>query len=118
MDLLLRKKWMRHLLFGEKKWSRTSLPSARWCSVSSPGWNLRDSFFGALDDVAPKLIHLFRKKKGLTSQLLAELLRQTKTMEPTDISFWVFSRIALYHGRAFPTRLLACTQAVFSILGP
>ncbi|KAL6457314.1 hypothetical protein MHYP_G00342770, partial [Metynnis hypsauchen] len=42
------------------------------------GKNLRDSFFGALDDIAPKLIDLFRKKKGLTSQLLAELLRQTK----------------------------------------
>ncbi|KAL7836336.1 hypothetical protein AOLI_G00276200 [Acnodon oligacanthus] len=25
--------------------------------------NLRDSFFGALDDIAPKLIDLFRKKK-------------------------------------------------------
>ncbi|KAL6476596.1 hypothetical protein MHYP_G00150950 [Metynnis hypsauchen] len=42
------------------------------------GKNFRDSFFGALDYIAPKLIDLFRKKKGLTSQLLAELLRQTK----------------------------------------
>ncbi|KAB5574964.1 hypothetical protein PHYPO_G00215150 [Pangasianodon hypophthalmus] len=43
------------------------------------GKNLRESFFDALDH------YIFRKKKGLAGQLLAELLRQTKTTEPTDV---------------------------------
>ncbi|XP_026064677.1 uncharacterized protein LOC113047502 isoform X2 [Carassius auratus] len=49
------------------------------------GKSLQENFFDELDRFSPRLIDLFRKKKGLTGQLLAELLRQTKTTEPTDI---------------------------------
>uniref|UniRef100_A0A8C7WUQ7 C2H2-type domain-containing protein n=1 Tax=Oryzias sinensis TaxID=183150 RepID=A0A8C7WUQ7_9TELE len=49
------------------------------------GKSLQDNFFDELDHFSPRLVDLFRKKKGLTGQLLAELLRQTKTTEPTDI---------------------------------
>ncbi|XP_036943454.1 uncharacterized protein LOC119013234 [Acanthopagrus latus] len=49
------------------------------------GKNLRENFFDALDHLSPSLMDLFRKKNGLTGQLLAELLHQTKTTEPTDI---------------------------------
>lgn len=42
------------------------------------GKNLRENFFDALDHFSPSLMDLFRKKKGLTGQLLAELLHQTK----------------------------------------
>ncbi|XP_028970228.2 sterile alpha motif domain-containing protein 3 [Esox lucius] len=49
------------------------------------GKNLRENFFDALDHYSPNLMEIFRKKKGLTGQLLAELLRQTKTTEPTDV---------------------------------
>ncbi|XP_073718053.1 uncharacterized protein [Misgurnus anguillicaudatus] len=49
------------------------------------GKNLRESFFDALDRFSPKLMDIFRKKKGLAGQLLSELLRQTKTTEPTDV---------------------------------
>ncbi|XP_041650523.1 sterile alpha motif domain-containing protein 3-like [Cheilinus undulatus] len=49
------------------------------------GKNLKDNFFDALDRFSPSLMDLFRKKKGVTGQLLSELLRQTKTTEPTDI---------------------------------
>ncbi|KAF1387306.1 hypothetical protein PFLUV_G00104040 [Perca fluviatilis] len=49
------------------------------------GKSLQENFFDELDRFSPRLMDLFRKKKGLTGQLLAELLRQTKTTEPTDI---------------------------------
>ncbi|KAI5092864.1 hypothetical protein C0J45_17255, partial [Silurus meridionalis] len=49
------------------------------------GKNLRENFLDALDHLSPSLMDLFKKKKGLTGQLLAELLCQTKTIEPTDV---------------------------------
>lgn len=42
------------------------------------GKNLRENFFDALDRFSPSLMDLFRRKRGLTGQVLAELLRQTK----------------------------------------
>lgn len=43
------------------------------------GKNLRVNFFDALDRFSPSLMDLFRTKKGLAGQLLAELLLcQTK----------------------------------------
>uniref|UniRef100_A0AAV2KZ61 Cadherin domain-containing protein n=1 Tax=Knipowitschia caucasica TaxID=637954 RepID=A0AAV2KZ61_KNICA len=49
------------------------------------GKNLKENFFEALDRFSPNLMDLFRKKKGLSGQVLTDLLRQTKTTEPTDI---------------------------------
>uniref|UniRef100_A0AAV2IYX3 C-type lectin domain-containing protein n=1 Tax=Knipowitschia caucasica TaxID=637954 RepID=A0AAV2IYX3_KNICA len=49
------------------------------------GKNLKENFFEALDRFSPNLMDLFRKKKGLSGQILTDLLRQTKTTEPTDI---------------------------------
>ncbi|GLD67700.1 sterile alpha motif domain-containing protein 3, partial [Lates japonicus] len=43
------------------------------------GKNLRENFFDALDRFSPSLMNLFRNKRGLTGQVLAELLRHTKT---------------------------------------
>ncbi|KAF0040435.1 hypothetical protein F2P81_006333 [Scophthalmus maximus] len=40
--------------------------------------SLQENFFDELDRFSPRLMDLFRKKKGLTGQLLTELLRQTK----------------------------------------
>ena len=42
------------------------------------GKNLRENFFDALDRFSPSLMDLFRNKRGLTGQVLAELLRHTK----------------------------------------
>ncbi|KAI5630554.1 hypothetical protein C0J50_10128, partial [Silurus asotus] len=49
------------------------------------GKNLRENFLDALDHLFPSLMDLFKKKKGFTGQLLAELLCRTKTTEPTDV---------------------------------
>ena len=42
------------------------------------GKHLRENFFDALDHFSPSLMDLFRNKRGLTGQVLAELLRHTK----------------------------------------
>jgi len=42
------------------------------------GKNLRENFFDVLDRFSPSLMDLFRNKRGLTGQLLAELLHRTK----------------------------------------
>ncbi|KAJ8007656.1 hypothetical protein DPEC_G00096430 [Dallia pectoralis] len=49
------------------------------------GKSLQETFFDELDRFSPRLMDVFRKKKGLTGQLLTELIRQTKTTEPTAI---------------------------------
>ncbi|KAF1389961.1 hypothetical protein PFLUV_G00053120 [Perca fluviatilis] len=62
------------------------------------GKSLQENFFDELDRFSPRLMDLFRKKKGLTGQLLAELLRQTKTTEPTDIRCLCLWGIACHLG--------------------
>uniref|UniRef100_A0A3B4U491 PB1 domain-containing protein n=1 Tax=Seriola dumerili TaxID=41447 RepID=A0A3B4U491_SERDU len=42
------------------------------------GKNLKENFFEALDRFSPNLMDFFRKKRGLSGQLLTDLLRQTK----------------------------------------
>ena len=42
------------------------------------GKGLRENFFGALDRFSPSLMDLFRKKRGLTGQILTGLLHKTK----------------------------------------
>ena len=42
------------------------------------GKNLKEDFFESLDRFSPNLMDLFRKKKGLSGQLLTNLIRQTK----------------------------------------
>ncbi|CAK6983098.1 sterile alpha motif domain-containing protein 3, partial [Scomber scombrus] len=52
------------------------------CVTSSPEWwgkiSMKTSFKG-LDRLSPNLMDLFRRKRGLSGQLLTDLLRQTKT---------------------------------------
>ncbi|CAB1431491.1 unnamed protein product [Pleuronectes platessa] len=49
------------------------------------GKGLRENFFDALDRFSPSLMDLFRKKRGLTGQILTDLLHKTKVNEPTHI---------------------------------
>lgn len=42
------------------------------------GRNLKDEFFNTLDALCPGLMELFKKKRGLTGQILTDLLQQTK----------------------------------------
>lgn len=53
------------------------------------GKSLQENFFDELDRFSPRLMDLFRKKKGLTGQLLAELLRQTK-VGLTTLVYYIF----------------------------
>ncbi|KAI4891878.1 hypothetical protein NFI96_012597 [Prochilodus magdalenae] len=49
------------------------------------GRNLKDEFFNTLDALCPGLMELFKKKRGLTGQILTDLLQQIKTADPTAI---------------------------------
>ncbi len=42
------------------------------------GKSLRQDFYEALDRHSPRLIEIFKAKRGLTGQVLADLMRQTK----------------------------------------
>lgn len=42
------------------------------------GKSLRQDFYEALDHHSPRLIEIFKAKRGLTGQVLADLMRQTK----------------------------------------
>ncbi|XP_049329573.1 uncharacterized protein LOC125801118 isoform X1 [Astyanax mexicanus] len=66
------------------RWPALFTESQIYCEFTRVvGKNLKEVFFDALDEFAPRLMDLFSKKKGLAGQLLADLLRQTKTTEPT-----------------------------------
>ncbi|XP_066536228.1 uncharacterized protein [Hoplias malabaricus] len=68
------------------RWPALFTESQVYCEFTRVvGKNLKEQFFDALDEFSPRLMDLFRKKKGLAGQLLADLLRQTKTTEPADI---------------------------------
>ncbi|KAK0144232.1 hypothetical protein N1851_017408 [Merluccius polli] len=69
-----------------QRWPALFTESQVYCEFSRVvGKNLRENFFDSLDNFSTSLIELFRKKRGLTGQLLAALLRQTKSSDPTDI---------------------------------
>ncbi|XP_066510131.1 uncharacterized protein [Hoplias malabaricus] len=62
------------------RWPALFTESQVYCEFTRVvGKNLKEQFFDALDEFSPRLMDLFRKKKGLAGQLLADLLRQTKT---------------------------------------
>ena len=42
------------------------------------GKSLRQEFYEALDHHSPRLMENFKAKRGLTGQVLADLMRQTK----------------------------------------
>ncbi|KAK1884923.1 NADPH--cytochrome P450 reductase [Dissostichus eleginoides] len=69
-----------------QRWPALFTESQVYCEFNRVvGKNLKDNFLDALDRFSPSLMDLFRKKKGVTGKFLSELLRQTKTTEPTDI---------------------------------
>lgn len=42
------------------------------------GKSLRQDFYEALDHHSPRLMEILKAKRGLTGQVLADLIRQTK----------------------------------------
>lgn len=42
------------------------------------GKSLKQEFYEALDHHSPRLMEIFKAKRGLTGQVLAELMRQAK----------------------------------------
>ncbi|CAL8281883.1 unnamed protein product [Merluccius merluccius] len=51
------------------------------------GKSLRQEFYEALDHHSPRLIEIFKAKRGLTGQVLADLMRQTKDVDDEEGSY-------------------------------
>ncbi|XP_049889945.1 sterile alpha motif domain-containing protein 3-like [Epinephelus moara] len=49
------------------------------------GKSLRQEFYEALDRHSPRLMEIFKAKRGLTGQVLADLMRQTKASDVTEV---------------------------------
>ncbi|CAL8313569.1 unnamed protein product [Arctogadus glacialis] len=49
------------------------------------GKSLRQEFYEALDHHSPRLMEIFKAKRGLTGQVLADLMRQTKASDVTEV---------------------------------
>lgn len=49
------------------------------------GKNLKQEFYESIDRHSPRLVEIFRSKRGNVGQLLTQLSQQTRTAEPTDI---------------------------------
>ncbi|XP_053296317.1 sterile alpha motif domain-containing protein 3 [Pleuronectes platessa] len=69
-----------------QRWPALFTESQVFCEFNRVvGKGLRENFFDALDRFSPSLMDLFRKKRGLTGQILTDLLHKTKVNEPTHI---------------------------------
>nr|XP_054598849.1 sterile alpha motif domain-containing protein 3-like [Nothobranchius furzeri] len=49
------------------------------------GKSLRKEFYEALDHLCPRLMEIFKAKRGLTGQVLADLMRQTKASDVMEV---------------------------------
>ncbi|KAK0154698.1 hypothetical protein N1851_002991 [Merluccius polli] len=49
------------------------------------GKSLRQEFYEALDHHSPRLMEILKAKRGLTGQVLADLMRQTKASDVTEV---------------------------------
>ncbi|CAB1454338.1 unnamed protein product [Pleuronectes platessa] len=49
------------------------------------GKDLKKEFFDGIDQHSPRLVEIFRCKRGIIGQQLTQLSQETKTTEPTDI---------------------------------
>ncbi|KAL1273015.1 hypothetical protein QQF64_028877 [Cirrhinus molitorella] len=49
------------------------------------GKNLKQEFYGSLDRHCPQLMQIFRSKRGLTGQILSDLLQQIKISDLADM---------------------------------
>ncbi|KAK5935997.1 hypothetical protein CgunFtcFv8_021303 [Champsocephalus gunnari] len=95
-----------------QRWPALFTESQVYCEFNRVvGKNLKDNFFDALDCFSPSMIDLFRKKKGVTGQFLSELLRQTKTTEPTDIRCLCLRGLPIILGDEPSAFFKTCTDA-------
>ncbi|KAJ8346487.1 hypothetical protein SKAU_G00278880 [Synaphobranchus kaupii] len=62
------------------------------------GKNLKQEFYEGIDRHSPRLIEIFRSKRGNVGKLLTELTQQTRTTGPTDIRTLVLRGLPLILG--------------------
>ncbi|XP_030580944.1 uncharacterized protein LOC115777240 [Archocentrus centrarchus] len=62
------------------------------------GKNLKQEFYESVDRHSPRLIEIFRSKRGNIGQMLTQLSQQTMTAEPTDIQTLVLRGLPVILG--------------------
>ncbi|XP_039661142.1 uncharacterized protein LOC120561883 [Perca fluviatilis] len=62
------------------------------------GKNLKQEFYESLDRHSPRLLELFRSKRGNVGQLLTQISQQTNTTEPTAIRTQVLRGLPIILG--------------------
>ncbi|KAK1883157.1 NADH-ubiquinone oxidoreductase chain 3, partial [Dissostichus eleginoides] len=62
------------------------------------GKNLKLEFFESMDRHSPRLIEIFRSKRGNVGQLLTQLSQHTQTKEPTDMRTLVLRGLPIILG--------------------
>ncbi|MEQ2193258.1 hypothetical protein XENOCAPTIV_028232, partial [Xenoophorus captivus] len=66
------------------------------------GKSLKQEFYEALDHHSPRLMEILKTKRGLTGQVLADLMQQTKDVDDeglyNDVPVWI-----LYHEQNYIT---------------
>ncbi|KAL0963620.1 hypothetical protein UPYG_G00308700 [Umbra pygmaea] len=81
-------------------------PCSKWndpCGVfmefsSFVGKNLKQEFYESIDRHSPRLLELFRSKRGNVGQLLTQISLQTNTTEPTAIRTLVLRGLPIILG--------------------
>ncbi|XP_071350986.1 sterile alpha motif domain-containing protein 3-like isoform X2 [Trachinotus anak] len=72
------------------------------------GKSLRQEFYEALDHHSPRLMEIFKAKRGLTGQVLADLMRQTKASDVTEVRCLVLRGLPVILGDDPSTFFKAC----------
>ncbi|KAJ8333720.1 hypothetical protein SKAU_G00413300 [Synaphobranchus kaupii] len=62
------------------------------------GKNLKQEFYESIDRHSPRLVEIFRSKRGNVGQLLTQLSQQITTTEPTDVRTLVLRGLPIILG--------------------
>ncbi|CAL8282880.1 unnamed protein product [Boreogadus saida] len=73
------------------------------------GKSLRQELYEALDHHSPRLMEIFKAKRGLTGQVLADLMRQTKDVDDEEGSYNDVPVGILCHEQENISRLHTCS---------
>ncbi|XP_047235538.1 uncharacterized protein LOC124876643 [Girardinichthys multiradiatus] len=74
------------------------------------GKSLKQEFYEALDHHSPRLMEIFKTKRDLTGQVLADMMQQTKTLNVTEIRCLVLRGLPVILGDDPSTFFKACVD--------
>ncbi|XP_074525201.1 uncharacterized protein LOC141789602 [Halichoeres trimaculatus] len=81
------------------------------------GKSLKQEFYEAFDHHSPRLMEVFKAKRGVTGQVLADLMQQTQATAVTEVRCLVLRGLPVILGDDQATFFKACCGPHFSIIG-